>query len=294
MGYLRSRDITPGAVENTNIGVSVYNNTGGSLARGKLVYLDGVDATTGNYMVSLASPALTKSLAQYVVLDTIGAGKIGRVARATTLRNVDTSSFNAAGDAAYLTTSGDWTATAPTDVSTAAQIVGRCVIKSSTVGVVRLDPGASVVTSFPQSALSENTIRYAEGSITNAEMLALRATPKTLVAAPGAGKVLEFQSVVLLFDYTAAYTETADNMAVKYENGSGAAASQTIEATGFVDATADTMTIGLAKNDQIVAKSGCENKALVLHNTGDGEYGGGNAANAIRYKVTYRIHTTGW
>ena len=142
--------------------------------------------------------------------------------------------------------------------------------------------------------LDVSTIQYAEVSITNAQMLALRATPKELVAAPGSGKVLEFVSAVLLFDYTGAYTETADNMAVKYTDGSGAIVSETIEATGFVDATADTMTTAIAKADVIVAKSGSENKALVLHNTGDGEYGGGNASNAIRVKVAYRVHTTGF
>lgn len=138
------------------------------------------------------------------------------------------------------------------------------------------------------------SVQYTEVALTNAEMLALRATPKTLVAAPGASKILEFISAVILFDYTGAYTETADNMAVKYTDGSGAIVSETIEATGFVDATADTMTTAIAKADVIVAKSGSENKALVLHNTGDGEYGGGNAANVIRVKVAYRLHNTGF
>jgi hypothetical protein len=137
-------------------------------------------------------------------------------------------------------------------------------------------------------------LRVAEVEITNAEMLALRATPKTLVAAPGAGKVLEFLSIYLFFDYTAVYTESADNMAVKYTDGSGVAVSTTIEATNFVDATADTATRGIAVLDGIVAKTGCDNKALVLHNTGDGEYGGGNAANVIRARVTYRVHSPGW
>jgi len=135
--------------------------------------------------------------------------------------------------------------------------------------------------------------QYAEVSLTNAQMLALRATPISLVAAPGAGKLLEFISAQLFFDYTGAYTETADNMAVKFTDGSGAAVSQTIEATGFVDATADTVTNGLAKIDAIVAATSAANQALVLHNTGSGEYGGGNAANAVRVKVAYRVHSTG-
>jgi hypothetical protein len=151
-----------------------------------------------------------------------------------------------------------------------------------------------VAPAFSSSPTGDGVTQWAEVSITNAEMLALRATPKTLVAAPGAGKVLEFVSAQLYFDYTGAYTETADNMAVKFTDGSGAAVSQAIEATGFVDATADTITNALPKIDTIVAKSGSENKALVLHNTGDGEYGGGNAANAIRVKVAYRVWSTGF
>jgi hypothetical protein len=130
----------------------------------------------------------------------------------------------------------------------------------------------------------------AEVSLTNAEMLALRATPKSLVGAPGAGYFLEFISATLAFDYTAAYTESADNMAVRYTNGSGVIVSDTIEATGFVDATADTITFARKAVDGIVAASASVNKALVLHNTGDGEWGGGNASNIVWVRVVYRVH----
>jgi hypothetical protein len=136
--------------------------------------------------------------------------------------------------------------------------------------------------------------RTATVSITNAEMLALRATPKTLVAAPGAGYVIEFVSAELFFDYTAVYTESADNMAIRFTDGSGTIVSQAIEATGFLTATADTKTNALPKIDAISAKTACDNALLCLHNTGDGEYGGGNAANVVRVRVTYRVHPAGW
>lgn len=129
-------------------------------------------------------------------------------------------------------------------------------------------------------------------TITSAEILALRATPKTLVSAPGAGLLLEFVSMQLILDYnSAAYTESTDNLAVKFVNGSGAQVSQAIEATGFIDQTADTVTNALPKIDAIVAASGAVNKALVLHNTGDGEYAAGNSP--IRAKVVFRLHKTG-
>lgn len=147
---------------------------------------------------------------------------------------------------------------------------------------------------FSGSPSGDGITQFVEVAITNAEALALRATPKTLVAAPGAGKVLEFVSVQLLFDYTAAYTESADNLAVRFNNTTGVIVSQAIEATGFADATADTITNGLAKIDAIAAATASANLPLVLHNTGDGEWGGGNAANAIRAKVSYRVWSTGF
>lgn len=136
-------------------------------------------------------------------------------------------------------------------------------------------------------------LRFAEVALSSADILALRATPKTLVSAPVAGYLLEFVGLVLLLDATAtAYVESAANLAVKYTNGSGAQLSETIEATGFIDQTADTMTTGRPKLDQIVAKTGCEAKALVLHNLGAGEYTTGTGT--MRAKVSYRVWATGW
>lgn len=142
--------------------------------------------------------------------------------------------------------------------------------------------------------LDVSTIQYAAVSIAAAAVAALRAAPATLVAAPGAGKVLEFISAELLLDYVApGFTETDDNLAVRYTDGSGAIVSQAIECTGFIDQTGDTRTNALAKIDAIVAKAGCENQALVLHNTGNGEFAN-SGGSALRVKVAYRVHTTGW
>lgn len=138
-----------------------------------------------------------------------------------------------------------------------------------------------------------DALRWAEIAITSPELLALRAAPKTLVSAPGSGKVLQFLEAILLLDATAtAYVESAANLAVRYTDGSGAKVSEDIEATGFIDQTADTMTTARPKLDAIVAKSGCENKALVLHNLGAGEYTTGTGV--MRVKIAYAIWVTGW
>src|SRR3954462_11707948 len=91
-------------------------------------------------------------------------------------------------------------------------------------------------------------INVATVTLTNAEIKALRATPKTLVAAPGAGKMLEFVSAQLkLVAGANVLTESTANLAVKYTDGSGAAVSQTIECTGFIDQAANTMTSAWGK-----------------------------------------------
>jgi hypothetical protein len=129
-------------------------------------------------------------------------------------------------------------------------------------------------------------VQAATVALTNAEFLAIRATPKQLVAAPGAGFVLEFLEGLITIDYTAAYTESADNLAVRYTNTTGVIVS-TIETTGFVDATADSAMSMVALPPTTAPLA--INAALVLHGTGDGEFGGGNAANVITVTTRYRI-----
>lgn len=155
-------------------------------------------------------------------------------------------------------------------------------IDFTATGASATDDGSTTVYDFSKM------INYAEVAITAAEMKALRATPKTLVAAPGAAYVLEFISAIFIYDYTAAFTESADDIAVKYTNGSGATASTTLDATGLLDATADQIRTIKPITTDITPVA---NAALVLHNTGDGEWGG--TGSPCRVKVAYRVHTTG-
>ena len=147
---------------------------------------------------------------------------------------------------------------------------------------------------FAAPLLSQGTsdLRYADVLLSNSDIKALRATPKTLVPAPGVGKVLEFVSAVLQLKAGAnVLVEATANLAIKYQNAAGVQVSQTIETTGFIDQAADQVTYGLVKLDPITARTGCENQPLVLHNLGAGEFTG-NAANdaVLRVKVSYRVH----
>lgn len=133
----------------------------------------------------------------------------------------------------------------------------------------------------------QNLLHYKDTVLTNAQILALRATPISVVPAQGAGYVTLFHSALLVLSAAAgAYTETADNMAIRQVGTTGLLVSQAIEATGFMDQAAIKATNVLAKIDTIGL---LKNVALVLHNTGDGEYGGGNAANTLTVRVFYTV-----
>lgn len=139
--------------------------------------------------------------------------------------------------------------------------------------------------------LQEAVLQQVTVTLTASEIKNLAATQKTLVAAPGANKFIEFCSAILeLLAGSEGLTEAGDNLAIKYENASGVQVSQTIESTGFIDQTADTITNALPKIDAIVSNTNGVNKALVLDNLGS-EFAG-NASNdaAMEVTVTYRVH----
>jgi len=138
--------------------------------------------------------------------------------------------------------------------------------------------------------LAETAMRYAEVTVSSAEILALNATPKTLVAAPGAGKVLEFISATAILDYnSAAYAGigATEDLVIRFTDASGAIVSTTLETTGFLDQTADQLRTHKAIVTDLVPVA---NSPLVLHLL-NGEVTTGNSP--IRYKVAYRVHTTG-
>lgn len=166
---------------------------------------------------------------------------------------------------------------------------GRAYINQGT----KASPTWNDVAATAVADIDETLIKYATVTLTNAQILALRATPIEMVAAPGAGKKIHYLGSTLNGSFAAgAYTETADNLAFKMVDGSGPKVSDDIEMTGFIDQAAKIHTTARAKADAILTDVQAVNTALVLHNLGDGEFGAGNAANSMRVTVAYRIVPT--
>jgi hypothetical protein len=173
-------------------------------------------------------------------------------------------------------------------------------ISSTNNEALHVDAGTVVVDETVQvdAGIKFNTtttIFTVKVEVTNAQIKGLAASPKELVAAQGADTLIEFVGATFIHDYgSEVLTESADNMAIKYDDDSGTAVTGTIEATGFVDAAADTIMTVIPAAVPNATAAATVNKRLALDNTGDGEYGG-NASNDTTWTifVSYRVHTVG-
>lgn len=144
----------------------------------------------------------------------------------------------------------------------------------------------------PSNLAASGFLQWADVTLTAVQVKALNATPIELVAAPAAGATHMFMGAMIKLNYgSEVFTETADNLAVKYTNGSGAQVSQDIEMTGFIDQSADTITNALPKIDAIAVATGAEAQALVLHNLNDEIAGNASDDSTLTIRTYYVTHS---
>ncbi len=146
------------------------------------------------------------------------------------------------------------------------------------------------------AVLGETRVRRAYVSITPAQLRALRATPVTLVAAPGAGKALVFHYAKIQLDYgTIAHnapTNAGDDIGIRYTGGAGQLVA-TQEATGLVSSGTDAYRIlraGSAAVNSAQDVIPVANAPLVAHNVGAAEYAG-TGDSPLKFAVFYSIVT---
>lgn len=107
-------------------------------------------------------------------------------------------------------------------------------------------------------------------TISSAQLLALNATPRTVVAAVGAGLAIIPHRVLVYKPAGTAYAGIAagEDLVLKYTDGSGAQCSSVIETTGFLDQTAaQTRIAGMpgAVTTTAADYAPVANAAVVLH-----------------------------
>lgn len=113
------------------------------------------------------------------------------------------------------------------------------------------------------------------------------ASGATLIAAPGAGYVLELVKAVFIYDFaTAAYTGGANDAIIAY--ASGAAVTSAITSANLLTAATDKLLTLAPIATEVVPVA---NAPLSLRGTAYTQPG--TAAGVLRVQVSYRIHKTG-
>lgn len=176
--------------------------------------------------------------------------------------------------------SGDIIVGSAGTVPTAVAMSGDVAIIAS--GATTIQAGA-----VDSGKMADTMLHYAAVTISAAQFNGMYATPKVLVAAPGANKLLVLDKLQLLMTYGSAAYAAGGVAAVQYDvtaNGAGVIASSTLSAATF-QATAST---GWNFNAGVVAEtfSTCVNKSLALSNiTGAFTTGDSAMVAHVWYKI---------
>ena len=162
-------------------------------------------------------------------------------------------------------------------------VPGEVVLDDSSIS----DDGSTVAVTGALTVSGDLTvggvIYTAEVDLSAADILALSVTPKTLVAAPGSGKVLVFESLVFSFTAATQYT-SGGAIRVQYNGASTNVMHSTVPAASVQGASDFVTHFGLASTASGVVMTA--NKALEMINaTGAFADGTGTAKVFIKYRV---------
>ncbi len=149
-----------------------YNNSGGTLNKGTVVYISGTNAGSPEISAATANSATTLP-AIGVVMDNIANGSFGQVMTKGIMTGLNTNAFSA-NDSVYVSTSaaGGLQNTRPSGTSAAfVQRVGKVLVQSATVGIVdfnfslpvlNAETGTTAAT-FTGNAITGTTITASTG-----------------------------------------------------------------------------------------------------------------------------------
>lgn len=158
---------------------------------------------------------------------------------------------------------------------------------AGTLGNVLTSDGTNWVSTTPSSS-----INYVFGSLTNAQIKALNATPIQLIAAPGSNNCIRIISITskMLYGGTNAFTNVGGQpITIRYGT---TATNQTLITSSAITATATTNCFPAPPADATGATTTLSNQAINAWNSSATEIAG-NAANnnVIFYGIYYTIVT---
>lgn len=137
--------------------------------------------------------------------------------------------------------------------------------------------------------LAVSVEKYANVTLTSAQVKALKATPITLVAAPGADLAVVPIAVNIVVNYggTNAFTEDADDLSIGYATSGEI---KEIESTGLIDQTNDEWRYITFEHAETFIP--VENEAVVITNLDDEIAGNAAGDNTVLVRLYYRVVPT--
>ncbi len=146
---------------NLREGISIYNNTGGTLNAGELVNLSGFTGTDGIVVTKADADAGIR--ATHVVPQAINNAASGNVVPLGTVQQLNTNG-RTIGDLVYVdaTTAGAFAFAAPTGADQMVQVVGVVKIVDAVTGEIVFFPGQAQITKIPTSMLQANAVTTAK------------------------------------------------------------------------------------------------------------------------------------
>jgi len=157
---------------NLQEGITIYNNTGGTLNPGELVNLSGFTGTDGIVVTKADADAGIE--ATHVVFSSINNLSSGAVVPLGAISNLNTGG-RTIGDLVYVdaTTAGAFTFTAPTGADQMVQVIGIVKTVDAGTGQIQFFPGLSRMTKIPTSHLQDlavSTAKLANDAVTEAKV----------------------------------------------------------------------------------------------------------------------------
>ncbi len=299
--------------------IEVYNESGGTIEDGDLVYLSGYDETNAKPTIDLADADAQGTRAEFVIRTDIANLAVGLAHK--TYRETGGIDLAAAaeGDPLFLsTTPGDATLTDPTDLDPngISQVVGFAAIIATDVteynlrgnqrqvGTNEIQDSAntaaklatdSVTTvkilaaNVTQAKMEEGSMVFIKAELTDANALALATGAGIeVIPTPGADKAIIVHRFTIIGDAGAgAWVEPSapDDLVLQYAGG--ADISGTIESGVLVAADVAARTYGVLETEVIPEA----NVGVNLFNTG-ANWTGGNVANSLDLHIFYSIVDT--
>lgn len=139
-------------------------------------------------------------------------------------------------------------------------------------------------------AAQGDAVFIAEVTLTRAQVIALKATPIEIVAAPGADLAIVPVAINIVCNYggTNVFTETDDDFSIEYVGSSTEILE--IECTGFIDQAVDEWRYMIFPHAETFIPA--ENEAVGITNLDDEFAGNAGLDNTVAIKLWYRVVPT--